>query len=338
MVGIFLPMEIWMPMNVDEFYQSRRQEWELLSVLVERAQKHAQQLSSADIERLASLYRAASSDLALAKRDFPRHRVTRYLNQVVARSHSVLYQGEPLAWKNIFNFALRGFPRLFRETFIFTLIAFLLFIIPAILAGATTASSPSSAVWLLPAEVQDLIPIIEEKQLWVDIPVEERPYTSAFIMQNNIRVAFLSFASGVTGGLLTLWLLVDNGLILGGLLGLTSYHGIGFDLATFVIGHGVIELSVIFISGGSGLMLGWALLRPGLLRRRDALTIAAQKAVKLMGGAVPWLVVAGTIEGFISPSTTIPWPVKWSVGILSGILFYSYLFFAGREKKKKWAQ
>ncbi len=323
-------------MNVDEFYQSRNQEWDLLNNLLERAQKDARQLSTADIERLASLYRAASSDLALARRDFPRHRVTQYLNRIVARTHAVLYQGEPLAFNRIVEFALRGFPRLFRETFIFTLIAFLLFFIPALVSGIATASLPQSAIWLLPAEVQDLIPVIEDQKLWIDIPVEERPYTSAFITQNNIRVSFLAFASGVTGGLLTLWILVNNGLILGGLLGLTIYHGIGFDLATFVIGHGVIELSVIFMAGGSGLMLGWALLQPGLMRRRDALTIAAQKAVRLLGGAVPWLIAAGTIEGFISPSETIPWPVKWSVGILSGVLLYSYLFLAGREKKKKW--
>jgi uncharacterized membrane protein SpoIIM required for sporulation len=323
-------------MNVDEFYQSRRQEWELLNILVERAQKDARRLSTADIARMAGMYRAASSDLALARRDFPRHRVTRYLNQVVARAHSVMYQGEPLVWRRILDFVLRDFPRIFRETFIFTFIALLMLVIPAVSAGITTAVSPAASTWLLPAEVQQLIPIIEEKKLWIDIPVQERPYVSAFIMQNNIRVSFLAFASGVSGGLLTFWILVNNGLVLGGLFGLTTYHGVGFDLATFVIGHGVIELSVIFMAGGSGLMLGWALLRPGLMRRRDALTLAAQKAVKLMGGAVPWLVVAGAIEGFISPSETIPWPVKWGVGILSGVLFYSYLFLAGREKKKKW--
>lgn len=325
-----------MPMNVDEFYQSRRQEWELLSTLLERAQRDVSRLSPADIEQLASLYRAASSDLALAKRDFPRHRVAQFLNQLVARTHSVLYQGEPLAWNRIVDFALRGFPRLFRETFLFTFIAFLLFTIPALLSGFTTANSPQSAIWLLPAEVQELIPVIENQELWIDISVQERPYASSFIMQNNIRVSFLAFASGVTGGLLTLWIMVNNGLILGGLLGLTSFHGIGFELATFVIGHGVIELTVIFMAGGSGLMLGWALLHPGLMRRRDALMIAAQKAVRLVGGAVPWLLVAGAIEGFISPSETILWPVKWTVGILSGVLLYSYLFLAGSEKKKKW--
>ena len=322
-------------MNIDELYQSRKHEWELLTALVERAQLDARRLSTADIEKLASLYRATSSDLALAKRDFPGHRLTQYLNQIVARAHAVLYQGQPLAWNNLIDFALAGFPRLFRETIIFTFAAFLMFTIPALAAGISTVSSPESAVWLLPAEVQDLIPIIQDRQLWIDMPIEERPYASAFIMQNNIRVSILAFGSGVTGGLLTFWLLIQNGLILGGLLGLTTYYGIGFDLATFVVGHGVIELSVIFMAGGSGLMLGWALLRPGLMRRRDALAGAAQKAVRLLGGAIPWLVVAGTIEGFISPSETIPWPVKWAVGIGSGIIFYSYLLLAGRENKKR---
>jgi hypothetical protein len=82
-------------------------------------------------------------------------------------------------------------------------------------------------------------------------------------------------------------------------------------------------------------MLGWAILRPGLLRRRDALAQAARKAVYLLLGAVPWLVVAGAIEGFISPSETIAIPVKWGVGIVSGILLYSYLLLAGRRGRKR---
>lgn len=323
-------------MDINEFYTSRKQEWESLSTLLERAQKDVRLLSTSDVERLASLYRAASADLALAKRDFPRHRITQFLNRLVARAHSILYQGEPLAWNRLVNFFLRGFPRLFRETFLYTLTAFLLFTVPALVAGMVASHSPDSATWLLPPGVQDLIPIIESKELWINVSIEERPYTSTFIMQNNIQVSFLAFSSGVTGGLFTLWVMVMNGLILGGLLGLTSYHGIGFELATFVIGHGVIELTVIFIAGGSGFMLGWAILRPGLLRRRDALVIAARKSISLVGGAVPWLVVAGAIEGFISPSETIPWPVKWAVGVFSGILLYSYLFFAGREKKTTW--
>lgn len=321
-------------MRVDEFYQSRKGDWETLSHLLDQCQRDMSGLSESQVRDMAHLYRATTSDLALAQRDFPRNEVTVYLNQLVARAHAVVYRSEPLALKRLSHFATTGFPRLFRETWVFTLIAALLFILPAIASGVVTYLQPESARLLLPPEVQPLITTVEHKELWVNIPVEERPYTAVFIMRNNIQVAFLAFASGLTAGLLTLWVLFFNGLMIGTLTGLTAFHGIGFELWTFVIGHGVIELTIIFISGGSGLMLGWAILRPGLLRRRDALAEAARKAVYLLLGAVPWLVVAGTIEGFISPNNNIPVLLHWLVGIGSGMVLYSYLLIAGREKKK----
>jgi uncharacterized membrane protein SpoIIM required for sporulation len=292
-------------------------------------------LSETQVHDLARLYRATTSDLALAQRDFPRNQITAYLNQLVARAHAVVYRSEPLALKRLWQFAAVDFPRLFRETWVFTFIAAMFFIVPAAASGISVYARPETVTLLLPAGSQQLVSTVQDKKLWVDIPVDERPYASAFIMQNNIRVSFLAFASGLTAGIMTLWVLSFNGLIIGALTGLTAYYGIGFDLWTFVIGHGVIELSVIFISGGSGLMLGWSILRPGLLRRRDSLAQAARKAVYLLLGAVPWLVVAGTIEGFISPNTDIAAPIHWAVGITSGICLYGYLLLAGRERKKK---
>ncbi len=323
-------------MNYDAFCQSRRPEWEMLGGLVEKAQRDVRRLSPQDVQQLATLYRAVTSDLALVKRDYPRQPVTPYLNQLVARAHGVLYQGQPLVLNRMWEFATEGFPRLFRETFIFTLFAFLMFALPASAAGISTALSPQAAQWLLPAEVQQVIPEVQNKKLWTDIPVQERPFASSFIMQNNIWVSFLAFSSGLTGGLLTVWVLVENGLVFGGLLGVTAHYGVGSDLLAFVIGHGVIELSVVFMAGGSGFMLAWAIIHPGLLRRRDALGQAAQKAIRLLAGAVPFLILAGLIEGFVSPSEAIPWQVKFAIGLLSGILLYGYLFFAGREKPPRY--
>jgi uncharacterized membrane protein SpoIIM required for sporulation len=320
-------------MHPEEFYQSRKTDWEQLNRVLVASEKDIKRLSPQDVETLGRLYRAVTSDLALAQRDFPRHQITQYLNRVVGRAHAVVYQGEALAFNRLLDFGLRGFPRLFRETLVFTVIAALFLIVPALIAGFSIAARPENATWLLSSSAQRLIPTVQNKELWIDIPVNERPYASSFIMTNNIQVSFLAFGSGVSGGLLTIWILVSNGLDLGGLLGLTAHYGIGFDLATFVIGHGVIELSVIFMAGGSGLMLGWALIHPGLQRRRDALALAARKAVRLLLGAVPMLVVAGTIEGLISPAENVPWPVKWSIGIVTGILLYSYLLLAGRERK-----
>lgn len=320
-------------MRPDELYQAQKNNWAALNALVERSQRKIDSFSPEDVQQLGHLYRQATSDLAMAQRDFPRHQVTDYLNQMVGRAHAALYRNEPLQLRRLAAFAMGGFPRLFRKTLPFTIAAALLFILPALAAGISIFLAPQSARWLLPPDLQELIPLVEERELWIDIPIDERPYASSFIMQNNIRVSFLAFASGMTAGLMTVWVLILNGLILGGLTGLTAHYGIGWELWSFVIGHGVLELSVIFMAGGSGLMLGWALLRPGLLRRRDALTAAAQDAVKLLLGAVPLLVVAGAIEGFISPAETIPPLLKWGVGIFSGVLFYGYLLLAGRQSR-----
>jgi uncharacterized membrane protein SpoIIM required for sporulation len=320
-------------MNVENFYRSRQSDWKQLTELLDRSQRALEQLSPEEVKMLGKLYRATTSDLAVAQREFPTHRVTAYLNQLVARGHAVVYRSEPLAFNRLVRFAKQGFPQTFRETFPFTLTAALLLLLPALIAGLLTNWQPEASIWLLPPQVQSLIPQIEDQDLWTDIPIEERPYASAFIMTNNIRVSFLAFSSGVTAALLSVYVMIFNGLLIGGLLGLTSHYDVGFELGTFMIGHGVIELTTIFIAGGSGLMLGWAIIHPGLLRRRDALALAARKALRLIMGCVPLLVIAGVIEGFISPNENLAWPIKWSVGLLTGVLLYGYLLLAGREKR-----
>lgn len=318
-------------MQVERFYQARQADWQELARLLDRGQQNMRLLSREEVLALSRLYRAATSDLALAQRDFPNHRVTTYLNQLVARGHALIYRDEPLALGRLRRFVTRGFPAAFRQTLPFTLAATLLFLLPALLAGAVAAWQPDAGRWILPAAAQELIPLLEQRDLWTDIPIDERPYASSFIMQNNIQVAFLAFAGGVLAGVPTVLVMLTNGLLLGGVTGLAIHYGVGFELWTFVIGHGVIELSVICIAGGSGLMLGWAIVHPGWLSRRDALARASGRAVRLIIGCVPLLVLAGLIEGFISPNEAIPWPVKWGIGVLSGLALFGYLLFGGRS-------
>lgn len=317
-------------MNPDQFYRSRQEAWLALEKLLVQAKNRRVQLRAEQIDELGRLYRAAGADLSVAQRDFPGSEVTVYLNQLVARAHAVIYRSPPMAATRLRHFVLAGFPRMYRANWPFTLAAGLFFVLPALLAGFVVRLNPEAAGWLLPPEIGRLEATIKEKQLWTEIPIEERPYTSSFIMRNNIQVTFLAFGLGVLGGVLTISVMVLNGLILGGITGLTAFYGLGFDLWTFVIGHGVIELSVIIMAGGAGLSLGWAVLRPGLFRRRDALRLAARRSVLLIVGAVPLLVFAGLIEGFISPSEAIPAAVKWLVGFGTGGLLYAYLLLAGR--------
>lgn len=322
-------------MNPDQLYQSRNEDWKKFSELLEKVRRDITRLSPEEVDQLGNLYREISSDLSLAQRDFPRHKITKYLNQLVARGHAVIYQQEPFSLGKIVNFIIHTLPQVYRNSISYTLIAAALFLIPALASGLVIRFQPAMSKWVLPAGItEEITPMIENQELWTDIPINERPFTSSFIMQNNIRVAFLAFGSGVLAGVITGWILISNGLILGGLTGLTAYYGMGLDLWNFVIGHGVIEFSVIIITGGSGLMLGWAVLHPGLLRRRDSLSLAAQSAIKLLIGLVPFLILAGLIEGFISPNENIPSYAKWVIGISSGLLMQAYLILSGRNREK----
>ncbi|MGF1505119.1 MAG: stage II sporulation protein M [Anaerolineae bacterium] len=325
-------------MNLDEFTESRQATWQALSDLLDYSQRSLTRLNTAEVRRLGSLYRAVTSDLALAQRDFPQSRVTRYLNQLVGRAHAFIYRDEPFAIRRLRRFISHDYPSLFRESLPYFLIAFTLFMVPAILAGLAVWINQDAAYLLLPTSISEqLVPLVEGGELWIDISPEQSPAVASFIARNNIQVTFLAFAGGMLAGLLTIYAMVFNGLLIGGLMGLTTHYGLGGELANFVIGHGVVELTVIFMAGGAGLMIGWAIINPGLKRRGDAIIEAAGKAVLLIVGCVPLLLVAGMIEGFISDSA-LPWPGKWAVGLLSGVLLYGYLLFSGRSDQDEPAE
>jgi uncharacterized membrane protein SpoIIM required for sporulation len=253
--------------------------------------------------------------------------VTLFLNQLLTRTHSYIYQQDVSDWWQFVRYFTHRIPQVFRQTIVFTLAAFLLFMLPAIVGYRLAYINPDSAdLFGLAAQRE----ILADQETWTDIPIEQRPFASAFIMSNNIRIAILAFGGGIVFGLFSVYILTMNGLTIGAVLGLAAHYNMGAELFEFIVAHGVIELSVIFMAGGAGLQLGWALLNPGPYTRRDSLGLAAQRAVVLAVAAVPLLIIAGTIEGFISPSD-LPYLAHIGVGLISGLLMYAYLGLSGRS-------
>ncbi len=315
-------------MIVNDFIRLREKDWKRLETLI-NAHKGRGTLSADEVRELGMLYRAVTSDLALARRDYSGQRVTIFLNQLLTRTHNFIYQQDVSDFHKIIHYFTHTLPHTFRQTAWFTLAAFLLFIIPALVGYRLAYTNPDIADPLgLSAERRTLA----DQDTWTNIPVNQRPYASSLIMSNNIRVSILAFGGGMAFGLFSVYLLAMNGLSVGAVLGLAAHYGMGQSLLGFMFGHGVIELSVIFIAGGAGLQLGWALLLPGRYSRRDALTLTARRAVTLIIAAIPLLIIAGTIEGFFSPSNA-PFPTHVLVGVITGIVLYSYLLLAGREPK-----
>ena len=310
-------------MTLEEFTNKKRPLWSELDELLNRTRKYgAKGMSTVQLNRLGYLYRRITSDLAVARRDFPDDRCVTYLNTLVSRAHNSIYQTSPLKRKTIRHFFRSGFPTLFRRNLRFVVAAFLLFAIGFGTAYWIALAKPAFAERLAP---QQIVETIHAEKMWTNIPALQRNLAASFIMTNNIRVAFMAFASGITFMVGTVYILAFNGVHLGVISGLCHVHGFALPLWEFVSPHGYIELTTIFIAGGAGLKMGYALIAPTQFTRKRALIDAAKIAVQLIGGCVALLIIAGVIEGFVSPSS-LPSIVKIGFGFATGVLLFCYLF------------
>jgi uncharacterized membrane protein SpoIIM required for sporulation len=317
----------------DRFIDERKGAWQRLEDLLKLLDRSSlRRLHREEVRELGRIYRRTSSDLAIARAESRDPRLVNYLNSLVIRAHGRIYRADAAEGRHrLRNFFARDFPATFRRTWRYTALAFAVCLLFTALSFLATWRDPEfSELAGVSASAREQI--LEKKPRWWKVINEANQVAATGIATHNIRVTFNAFAFGALFGVGTLFYMAVNGLSIGTLLALTYRAGYGHELLTFMAGHGVIELTCIFIAGGAGMLFGTALLFPGDLPRFDNLRLRGREAAQLITGCVPLLVVAGTIEGFISPAA-IPPAMKFTIAAVTGVALYSYLLLAGKGKE-----
>ncbi|HEY9810240.1 MAG TPA: stage II sporulation protein M [Halomicronema sp.] len=302
-------------MNIQRWIARREVNWKRLETLLNRVEKKGiKSLQAFEIREMASLYRSVCADLARARTNQVGETIVRDLQSLTSRSYSQIYQGSRRQdWKAVREFYLWGLPAVVRQTWVYSAIATAIFLLGALIAWWYAWNDPEFMSLVVPESM--ISQVRDRGELWMGSILGTEPLASSSIMVNNIGVSFRAVAGGITAGIYTVFILFFNGLLIGAVATLVGQNNLAYPFWAFVFPHGSLELPAIFFAGGAGLLIARGLLLPGKFRLGDSLKFYGSQAVQLVFGIVPMLIVAGIIEGFISPSPMVPNPLKYLLGV-----------------------
>jgi uncharacterized membrane protein SpoIIM required for sporulation len=307
----------------NQWIQKRRPHWDrLASLLAQSDQSGLNELSRAELQELALLYRQVAADLSVLRQDSTARTYASHVNQLLARAHHIIYSGRKANLLSLFRFLRCEYPQIFQRNIRFVLASLFVSGACGLLGVILTTARPEFMRHFVGPE---MIAIMERHQMWTRSIVGIAPMATSAIMTNNLSVSFVTFAGGIVFGLGTLYNLYFNGMLLGVIGAACHQYGMSLALWSFVAAHGSLELPSIIIAGAAGLRLGHSMLFPGGYRWKDSIAKGGIEATRLVSGIIPLLVIAGCLEGFFSPSHAPAW-LKFTVGAVLFALLNLWLF------------
>lgn len=314
-------------MTREHFVRDRTPAWGELEELVRKAGRSSRRLGPDGVLRLGTLYRSAAADLALGRARYPGDPAVARLEDLVGRARNLVYAAPPRRL-SLLRFVTTGYWQLILERPAMLALSAVLMFGPAALAGGWAVNDPGAAGGLLPVEYSSVAePRTEDTDL--GLTTSEEAGFSAEVFTNNVRVTLLAFAGGISAGVVTAAILLFNGVLLGAIAGLSWGAGNIRPFVELVAPHGVLELSCIVVAGAAGLRLGWSIVAPGRRSRTDAVTAEARRTVLIALGTAPWLVLAGLVEGFVTPRG-IGLTAALTIGFGLAALYWAAALWRGR--------
>jgi len=321
-------------MRESTFVGRRGDRWrrcETLLAAVDRGGPRA--LHGAELREFGLTYRAVGADLSAARaRDYSPE-LQAYLNRLVARGYVAVRAAETRGGgARVVAFFTTVFPREFRRSFRTIAAVTAITIVAAIVSYAVVAHRPGDVYALLPAQiVPTIVKSLHDSNFAVD--PANAPAMQSEIVTNNVKVAIIAFAGGITLGFLTFSIVVFNGLMVGALGAMFAARGFGADYWATIAPHGCIELLAIQVAGAGGFLVARGVIAPGRMRRSEAIAAYTKRASVLILGVAGMLVVAGTIEAFFTPLRTSI-PERLAFGACTLVALIAYFGFAGRGARE----
>lgn len=312
-------------MDLDALVARRREEWLRLEALARR-----RRLSGAEADELVDGYQRAATDLSLVRSGAPDAGVVAYLSALVARARGRAGRVPTASWSGVGRFFAEDFPAaLYRLRWWWGVTAVANVVVGLVLGWWLYHHPVVENTLLTPQEVQLLVDVQFESYYSENAASS----FSTLVWVNNAWVAARAIGMGVLGFpvVWVLWQNIANVAVIGSLMHRYDRADVFWGLLT---PHGLLELMAVFVAAGVGLRLFWAWVAPGPRTRLANLAAEGRTAAGVALGLVVVLLVAGVIEGFVTPSPLPTW-ARVGIGVLALLAFLTYVFTLGRSAVRR---
>lgn len=314
-------------MDLDRFLGERRPDWDRLDDLTRRSRRGVGRMDAAEVEEMVRLYRRTATDLSFARTRYREPAVEAKLTQLVAAAGAVVMGAQPRGRHALRRFFTSTFPAAVWHVRWFVVVSAALTILPGVLVGTWLARSDRALEAAGPAAVREAY---VEEDFAAYYSSEPASSFATQVFTNNVRVAFVAYASGVALCAPTALVLAFNGANVGAAGGMFAAAGQLPRFWGLILPHGLLELTAVIIAGAAGLRLGWTIVDPGDRPRTVALADEGRRSVVIVLGLIMAFGVAGLIEGFVTGSR-LPTATRVGVGVVAEVAFVAYLVILGRQ-------
>lgn len=314
-------------MNEYRFEQENSKRWSETEKLIGS--------SSADPRLVATRYSELNDDLAYVRAHFAGGRTEAYLNRLLARAHGKLYRKKRSRPGRFLAFWTEELPMLWYVHRRYLLLSFVFFLTAAGIGVFSSVQDPFFVRGIMGDVYVNMTlgNIEKEDPMAVYKSMNELEMFLAITI-NNVRVSFYTFIGGILGGVGTLFILLQNGIMLGAFQYFFHEFDLLWETVLVIWIHGALEISAIVIAGGAGLTMGAGLLFPGSYPRLYAFRRNAMDGLKMVTALVPFFIIAGALESWVTRLTDMP--VALSLAIILGsfavVIFYFVLYPAAVAK------